>query len=93
VSFTRSRAADTTILNCLAARIVSVSRQNGGVAQMNIVARLGEDGDGARIVGRVTRKSQEALALVPGAAVFVQIKSVALIASGATRGAESLRRD
>jgi molybdate transport system ATP-binding protein len=50
---------------------------------MNIVACLGEDGEGVRIVGRVTRRSQEALALVPGATVFVQIKSVALIASGA----------
>ena len=92
VSFTRSRAVDTTILNCLAARIVSVSRQNGSDAQMNIVACLGEDGEGARIVGRVTRKSQEALALVPGAAVFVQIKSVALIASGAGRRPAVVRK-
>jgi molybdate transport system ATP-binding protein len=92
VSFTRSRAVDTTILNCLAARIVSVSRQNGSDAQMNIVACLGEDGEGARIVGRVTRKSQEALALAPGAAVFVQIKSVALIASGAGRRPAVVRK-
>jgi molybdate transport system ATP-binding protein len=92
VSFTRARAVDTTILNCLPARIVSVSRQNGGVAQMNIVACLGEDGEGVRIVGRVTRKSQEALALVPGAAVFVQIKSVALIAPGVGGRPEFLRR-
>jgi molybdate transport system ATP-binding protein len=59
---------------------------------MNIVACLGEDGEGVRIVGRVTRKSQEALALVPGAAVFVQIKSVALIAPGVGGRPEFLRR-
>ena len=81
VSFVRTRPSDSTILNCLPARIVSVSRQNGDDAQVNVVAGLGEDGAGARIVGRVTRKSQEALSLAPGVAIFAQIKSVALVAS------------
>jgi ABC-type molybdate transport system ATPase subunit len=31
----------------------------------------------------VTRKSQEALGLIPGARVFAQIKSVALVAGAA----------
>jgi molybdate transport system ATP-binding protein len=82
VSFTTAKATDTTILNCLPARIVSVSAQDKDDAQVNIVAALGHDGTGARIVGRVTRKSQEALSLVPGKPVFAQIKSVALLASG-----------
>jgi molybdate transport system ATP-binding protein len=79
------RPAETSILNCLAARIVSVSAMDDGGAQVNIVAALGADGAGARIVGRVTRKSQEMLDLRPGAPVFAQIKSVALLASGADR--------
>ena len=81
VSFARTRPVDSTILNCLPACILSVSRQNGDDSQVNVVARLGEDGAGARIVGRVTRKSQEALALAPGVTIFAQIKSVALVAS------------
>ena len=52
-------------------------------AQVNIVARLGADGAGARIAARVTRKSLDALRLGPGAPVFAQIKSVALVATGA----------
>lgn len=85
VSFTRVRPVETTILNCLPARVLSINRQDDDDAQMNVVAGLGEDGAGARIVGRVTRKSQEALALAPGVAVFAQIKSVALVASGVGR--------
>lgn len=82
VSFVRTRPTDTTILNCLPARIVSVTAQDADDAQVNLVAALGEDGGGAKIVGRVTRKSQDALGLVPGQTVFAQIKSVALVASG-----------
>jgi molybdate transport system ATP-binding protein len=93
VSFARAPVTATTILNCLPARIVSVGRLDGNLAQMNIVAALGEDGDGARIVGRVTRKSQEALGLAPGSSVFAQIKSVALLASGGERTGAAIRRD
>lgn len=78
VSFTLSAATDTTILNCLPARIVSVDGSAGG-PQVNIIAALGSDGTGARIAARITRKSQTALALAPGTQVFAQIKSVALI--------------
>lgn len=84
VSFTLARAADTTILNCLPARILSLSPQGEAGAQMNVVAGLGSDGSGAKIVARITRKSRDALALATGAAVFAQIKSVALVASGAS---------
>jgi len=82
VSFARERPAATTILNCLPVQILSVDRQDDMAVQMNVVARLGEGASGARIVARVTRKSQEALGLVPGARVFAQIKSVALLARG-----------
>jgi molybdate transport system ATP-binding protein len=78
VSFTRTAATDTTILNCLPARIISVDR-HPNEAQVNIVAALGADGDGARIAARITRKSLDALALAPDTPVFAQIKSVALV--------------
>jgi molybdate transport system ATP-binding protein len=82
VSFTRAPPTETTILNCLPVRILSVTPQDAAGVQMNVVARLGRDETGAQIVGRITRKSQERLALAPGSDVHVQIKSVALIASG-----------
>ncbi len=83
VSFIREQPTATTILNCLPVEILSVTPQDGAAIQMNIVARLSNDASGARIVARVTRKSQEVLGLAPGVRVFAQIKSVALIA-GAT---------
>jgi molybdate transport system ATP-binding protein len=86
VSFTRLPPSKTTILNCLPVRILAVSPHDRDAVQMNIVAGLGDAGAGARIVGRVTRKSQEALDLVAGRHVFAQIKSVALLASGAGPG-------
>ena len=49
---------------------------------MNVVAALGQNGDGAHIVARITRKSREALTLEAGMAVYAQIKSVAVVASG-----------
>lgn len=78
VSFTRTAATDTTILNCLPARVVSVDA-HGNAAQVNLVVALGADGAGARIAARITRKSLDALALAPGVPVFAQIKSVALV--------------
>jgi len=78
VSFTLTAASDTTILNCLPARIVSIDGA-GNEAQVNIIAALGRDGSGARIAARITRKSQTTLGLASGTPVFAQIKSVALM--------------
>ena len=78
VSFTRTAATDTTILNCLPARIVAVDG-HANEEQVNIIAALGGDGKGARIAARITRKSLDALTLAPGTPVFAQIKSVALV--------------
>lgn len=85
VSFTRQRPSETTILNCLPAKVVSISPLEGNDAQVNVVAALGPDGAGAQIAGRITRKSRDALALAPGTPVFAQIKSVALIAARSGR--------
>jgi molybdate transport system ATP-binding protein len=83
VSFAREKPTATTILNCLPVEILSVTPQDAAAVQMNIVARLGNDPSGARIVARVTRKSQETLGLAAGVRVFAQIKSVALVAGAA----------
>ena len=80
VSLARAAPADSTILNCLPVRVVAVE-QRPGEPQVILVLALGEDGSGSHIAARITRKSQVALKLEAGAAVFAQIKSVALIAS------------
>jgi molybdate transport system ATP-binding protein len=82
VSFALAPALNSTILNVFPARILSISPHARSDAQVNIVAALGEDGGGARIVGRITRKSQDVLGLAAGALVFAQIKGVALLATG-----------
>jgi len=79
VAFSRGPMPATSVLNCLPVRIVSVAEPDGD-AQVNLVAAIGEDGRGSRIVGRITRKSREMLGLEPGVSVQAQIKSVALIA-------------
>lgn len=84
VSFTLSPPADTTILNCLPSRIISITAQRNSGAQIMVIAALGEDGEGAQIAARITRKSLDMLKLEPGMNVFAQVKSVALLASGVT---------
>ncbi len=81
VSLTLSAATDSSILNKLPARIVSLTPQDADGIQFNVVLRLGAEGHGARIVARVTRKSRDVLQLAPGSAVFAQIKGVALVAA------------
>ena len=82
VSLALTAPADSTILNCLPARIVSVAGY-GDAPHANVVLALGNDGRGSRFAARITRKSLTTLGLGPGAAVFAQIKSVALTASRA----------
>ena len=82
VSFALEQPVGTTILNCLPARIETITPHGMEDAQVNVIARLGEAGDGARIAARVTRKSLDALSLRTGVKVYAQIKSVALIATG-----------
>ena len=73
VSLTLSAAADTSILNVLPATVRSL--QADGVAQTLVAL----DAGGTALLARVTRKSAEALALVPGQRVFAQIKGVAVL--------------
>lgn len=76
VSLAREAATSTSILNILPARIVSVRAADE--RQMIVLLRLGEDGAGARLLARVTRKSWDQLGLAEGLVVHAQIKSVAL---------------
>lgn len=77
VSFARHPPDSSTILNALPARVIAAERQDE--VQMMAVAALGEDGQGARILVRVTRLSWDRLGLAVGQTLYAQIKSVALV--------------
>jgi molybdate transport system ATP-binding protein len=76
VSLTREAPGPSSILNVLPARIASIKPVDAN--EVVAVLALGEDGAGARLLSRLTRKSQEALGLVEGANVYAQVKAVAL---------------
>ena len=65
----------STILNVLPARLLSAVP--AGPFELVAVLGLG-DGDGARLLARVTRQSWDRLGLTAGAAMHVQIKAIAL---------------
>ncbi len=77
VSLAREPPNRSTILNILRARIISA--QETGDHQMTAVLGLGDDGLGARLLTRVTRRSWNNLGLAPGVTVYAQVKSVALV--------------
>ena len=72
VSLALTRPDDTSILNVLSGRVVSISDEQGPGADVRV------DCDGTAIIARVTRKSVAALDLEPGKAVFAMLKSVAI---------------
>ena len=80
VSLAREPPQASTILNAAAARILSATPLGG--AELIVALALGEEGAGARLLARVTRKSWDALALNVGALVHAQVKSVSLAALG-----------
>jgi molybdate transport system ATP-binding protein len=80
VSLAKTAPGDSTILNCLPARIASIEG-SPDAPQANVILTVGTGEDGDRIVARITRKSLTTLGLSVGASVFAQIKSVALIAA------------
>ena len=77
VSLAREQPGLSTIVNILPARILSV--QPTGDYQMTAVIGLGEDGEGARLLSRVTRRSWTLLDLAPGQKIFAQVKGAALV--------------
>ena len=76
ISLTRARPGASSILNVLSARILA----HGVVETNEIVVSigLGEDGQGERLLARLTRKSWEGLGLSDGLPVYAQVKAVAL---------------
>ena len=76
VSLARDAPGPSSILNVLAARIVSMKPINSN--EVVVVLTLGADGSGARLLSRLTRKSWEALRLAEGMSVHAQVKAVAL---------------
>ncbi len=80
VSVATAAPVATSIVNCLRARIIAIHGAPRA-PHASILLALGEDGNGATIAARITRKSVATLGLTPGLAVYAQIKGVALIAS------------
>jgi molybdate transport system ATP-binding protein len=66
----------SSILNALPARILSQSPI--GASEILVVLALGPQGEGARLLARVTRKSWDHLQLREGIDVVAQVKGVAL---------------
>ena len=77
VSLAREQPRPSTIVNILPAKILSA--QATGEHQMTAVIGLGENGQGARLLTRVTRRSWSLLDLAPGCHVYAQVKGVALV--------------
>jgi len=80
VSVTRHPAVESSILNCLPARIVGTDAPSGvqdGV-MVHVVLGLGPEGAGARLLARITRRSWDILGLALGDRVYAQVKSIAL---------------
>ena len=76
VSLARERPGLSSILNVLPARIVSMKPVDSN--EVVVVAALGADGAGARLLSRLTRKSWEELRFAEGLSVYAQVKAVAL---------------
>ncbi len=77
VSIALSRAADTSILNILPARVAQIAE--AGPAQWLVRLEIGEAQTPVSLLSRITRRSGDALGLRPGLPVYAQIKSVALL--------------
>jgi len=82
VSLARVAPAATSILNILPARIVSSSP--AGPGERLVVVALGADGNGPRLLSRITHRSWAALGLTDGMAIFAQVKGVSLISGSTT---------
>ena len=73
VSLTLEHQHMTSILNIFPATVEQLAAM--GVAQVNVRLRIGD----TPLLARVTRKSADALGLQPGASVYAQVKSVAVL--------------
>ncbi len=76
VSLSLKPPEETSVLNVLPGRVVDIGGEPG--PHVDVLLALGAAKDSTPLWARITRKSVEALDLVPGKAVYAQIKSVAL---------------
>ncbi|NVK18851.1 MAG: molybdenum ABC transporter ATP-binding protein [Methylocystaceae bacterium] len=77
VGLCRNRATEgSSIINGPPARIIRI--EQAGPFKMNILMKLGAEGDGEPLIARITRKSFDTLALKEGEQVHALIKGVAL---------------
>lgn len=77
VSISLQAPEHSSVLNALPARVSEVLEESPG--QVLVALRLGQGGDGARLLSRISSLSARRLHLSPGSAVFAQIKGVALM--------------
>jgi molybdate transport system ATP-binding protein len=73
VSITLARQQGTSVQNIFAVTVTTVSPDSPGQLM------LGLDANGSTLLARVTRKSADALGLMPGMQVFAQVKGVAVL--------------
>ena len=73
VSLTLARHPGTSVLNIFAVTVTSVATDSPGQAM--VVLNAG----GSTLLARITQKSVDALDLLPGKAVFAQVKGVAVL--------------
>jgi len=78
VSLAREAPGRSSILNVLPAKVVTMKPLDA--YETLVVVALGENGEGARVLARMTRKSWEELGLSETPSVFAQVKYVALAA-------------
>jgi len=79
VSLSLSAPCDSTVLNSLPGRIVTLDDPNAMAATVDVWAALGEAGSGPHVAARIPRKACALLDLKPGMPVFLQIRSVTLV--------------
>jgi len=77
VSLALETPSRSTIVNVLRARILGIRSQSDH--RVTALLGLGEDGEGARLLSRVTERSWNELGLRPGLDVYAQVKGVALV--------------
>lgn len=77
VSLARDVPSRSTIVNVLRAKILEIRSQSDH--RVTALLGLGEDGEGARLLSRVTQRSWNELGLQIGLPVYAQVKGVALV--------------
>jgi molybdate transport system ATP-binding protein len=76
VSLAREEPSRSSILNVLRARVVAMKPLDN--FEVLVVVSLGDKGEGARLLSRMTRKSSAELGLAEGQSVYAQVKYVSL---------------